>query len=160
MPARTRSKPGDVQRVLQGITIGVVQEQHRRAESAAELGLREIEGQFQFDISGQAGTTIAWDESDCSFDYPFYYAPGMRDSDLETPHMTYGAIIESATPVAVVACVREWKQDPTDDSYIGATVAIGVFSPGAEAAIEYGGAVHVSFQGYGALLEDETEMSL
>jgi len=160
MPARTRGRPGDAQRVLQKLTIGVTQARERRDATARQLGMRELEQQFQFPISGQAGTTIAWDSMGCDFDYPFYFAPGQRDSDLEVPHMTYGVVLEGGTPVAIVACVTGWKRDNTDDSYTGATVAVGAFSPGASAPIQYGGAIHISFQGYGALLEDETEMSL
>lgn len=148
----------DIVRVMQGLSIGTVQETTRRAEKARELGLREIEVQFQIPVAGSAGTVIEWDSSSCDFDYPFYYAPGARDSDLDTPQMLYGAVIESGSPVVLTACVTAWKQDESDDSYIGATLAIGAYSPGVAEAVSFGGSLHVSFQGYGALLEDETEM--
>lgn len=160
--ARRRVRAGmhdDIVRVMQGLSIGNVQETTKRDKRARELGLRELEQQFQIPVAGSAGTVIDWDTTSCDFDYPFYFAPGARDSDLDAPQMVYGAVIESGSPVVIAACVTGWKQDATDDSYIGATVALGAFSPGAVEAVAFGGSVHVSFQGYGALLEDETEMT-
>jgi hypothetical protein len=160
MARRRQGMIDDLPRVMQNLTIGVVRETQERERRALALGLQEIDQQFQIPVSGSAGTTIAWSSAAVGFDYPFAYAPGMRDSDLDVPQMTYGAVIESGTPVVLTAVVTDWTREPTDDSITGATLQIGAYSPGAAAAIDFGAFLHVTFQGYGALLEDETEMSL
>lgn len=158
-PRPIRPHTGDLGRVMRSLTIGPVHDTDARERRARDLGLSEIDEQFQLPIAGDAGSVIAWDSVTVSFDHPFHYAPGQRDSDLDVPQFTYGAVIESGSPVIVSACVTGWIRDEDDDAVKGAVVQVGAHLPGTSEAVHYGGFVHVTFQGYGALQEDETEMS-
>lgn len=148
---------GDLSRVMRGLTIGVVRETDARDKRAKALGLNEIEEQFQIPVGGAAGTSVSMEAVELTFDYPFYFAPGMRDSDFDVPQMTYGAQLDGAVIYSVA--VLGWDRDVADESVKGATVGISVCAPGTTEGVSFGGFVHVTFQGFGALLEDETEMN-
>lgn len=109
--------------------------------------LGELEQQHQVAISGTAVAELAWADVDITFDIEFVNATSQRLSNLTLPHFTYGAVVDSATPVLVTAVVRSWDID-SRDVISGCTVSIGVMNPaGAQA---YSGYLHLSFQGYGA----------
>lgn len=141
---------GAMQRALTGLTIGVAKQMRAREQRDREMGFAEIEQQFQVKITGTAGGAFGFESATISFDYPFYYAPGQRDSELDRPHMTFGG--EASTAVAISAVVTGWDVDAESGAIQGAVVAIGV--SGAE--VDYTGVVHLNFQGFAALGEDES----
>lgn len=140
---------GAVGRLLHDITIGTIQAVRSKDASDAQNEMREIEQQFQVAISGVAGAVPAFEGATLQFDVPFYYAPGQRDSDLEFPHFTYGSHTNPA--VGVHATVSEWVHDETNGSVIGAVVQIGAVGLGEE----FTGFAHLTFQGFGALAEED-----
>lgn len=115
--------------------------------SLDELG--EIEQQLHVAITGEAGANIAWANLDVTFDVEFLDAVEQRYSNLTEPLFTYGASMTTADPVVVSACLLLWA---TDDRGVitGATVAIGVHSPG-PTTFAYTGKAHLKFEGFGSI---------
>lgn len=142
---------GSLQRSMVRLTVGVARSMRARERRDREMGLAEMEEQFQVEISGNATTGLVWASQELSFDCSFHYAPGQRDSELDRPQFWFGAVVSPA--VLVTAVVTAWTVDEDTGATIGATVAIGVMAAGPGA---YAGHVHLTFQGYGALIEEDT----
>lgn len=139
----------DVQRLersLKGITLGTVTDLRKAEERAYRDGLIEREEQFQIALSGVAEEFLDWDTVDVKFGTMFLDASGQRDSELERPHFTYGAEIETAVPVGILACVLEWDTTARNET-IGCKLAIGVAA--SDRATKFKGFLHANFQGYG-----------
>lgn len=139
-----------MQRVIHEITIGGAKATAKRDEQNRELGLEELDLQFQLPISGTATPNVAWSSVEIVFDVEFHYAPAQRDSDLEVPHMTYGAYLPVGQ-VGIVAMVRSWKVEPKNDGITGCTLNIGCFASSSQA---FTGDLHVTFQGFGMSRDD------
>lgn len=138
-------------RALLEITIGATKSMQARQARDAQMGLNELELQFQVKISGTATSGLAWGEvMEIPFDFPLHYAPGQRDSELVRPHFWYGVEITTATPVLATAVVTEWLTDEDNGATIGANVQMGVIGAG-----DYAAVMHLTFQGFGALAEGE-----
>jgi hypothetical protein len=141
---------GAVQRVLHQVAVGTTTAIRGRDSNRAKNAMREIELQFQYEISGTAAATPVFATVTIQFDYALHFAPSARDSTLEYPHFTYGSHTNPA--VGVLATVTEWLHDETNGSIVGAVVAIGAIGEGA-----YKGVAHLTFQGYGSFIEAEPE---
>ena len=146
-----RTPDGAVQRVLHEVTVGTHRAIRARDDNKAKNKPRELEQQFQFAISGTAGAVPAWQEVTVEFDYAFFFAPAQRESSLEYPHFTYGS--QSSPPVGVHATVTEWLHNEDNGSIIGAKVAVGASG----ASVSFTGIVHLTFQGFGMLAEEDEE---
>jgi hypothetical protein len=133
------------QRQVQALTLGVAKSQRKVRERERELGFAETEQQYQFPISGYVGPTAAFITTEILFDFPFYYAPGQRDSDLEKPQMRQG--FESPDNVMITIGVREWNVNEDTGGVIGATLVIGVL---AAVAVTFTATGHAEFQGFSA----------
>lgn len=150
-----------VSRSIEGLSLGQVRASEDRKNALAYDQLGEFDQQYQVPFSGAAAKDIVWRDITLRFDWPFLPARGMRESDLTFPQFTYGAVISAGNPVVVTACVREWKLNNIN-AVVGAVVAVGVFYPGEYEAppaqvidavpgeVPFAGAVHMTFQGYGA----------
>lgn len=147
-----------VGRAVAALSLGAVRETQRREARRRNMGLEEMDLQFQVAISGDAGTQADWDTFSIDFDFPFYYAPGNRDSDLDRPHFTFGAVVEDGSPVVVSACVTGWQLNEETQGVTGATVAVCAVAPGTSQPVSFGGYVHLNFQGYAGVAEDETDI--
>jgi hypothetical protein len=145
---RTGVPEGSIGRLLHDMTVGTIQAIRGKDASDAQGKLREIEQQFQVAISGTAIATPAFTPVTLNFDYPFYYAPAQRDSNLEFPHFLFGSHTNPA--VGIHASVTEWLHDETNGSIIGAVVQVAAIGEGA-----FTGFLHASFQGLGALAEED-----
>lgn len=142
---------GALHRAVTDMTVGVARSMRAREQRNREMGFAEIQQQFQFKISGVAGVEWKWANLTVGFDYPFYYAPGQRDAEFSVPHFWYGAEVD--TPVAISAAVLGWTRDSDNNAIIGSTVTVGnAGEPGAP----FTGFVHLTFQGFAALGEDES----
>jgi hypothetical protein len=157
---------GSTQRTLADLTIGNIKSMQQHAERTAELSLQETTQQYQFEISGTASTGLAWATMTVTFDYEVYYAPGQRDSDLDRPHFYFGAEIAppiadppedhpEPVPVAVLATVTRWLINDDNGAIIGAHVAVGCFTD--HDGVPFTGLVHLSFQGFSALVDVEAD---
>lgn len=140
---------GSVGRVLHELTIGTIQAVRAKDANDDQNKLREIDQQFQVAISGTAGAVPAFTPATVKFDCPLYYAPGQRNSTLEFPHFTYGS--QTTPAVGVHATISEWMHDEKNGSIVGAVVQIGAVGGGEP----FTGFVHLTFQGFGALIEED-----
>lgn len=146
-----RPPHGAVQRVLSRITIGTHQAIRARDDNRARNKPREMEQQFQYAISGLAAPAPTFAELTIEFENAFHFAPAQRESNLEYPHFTYGS--QTSPAVGVHATVTEWIRDETNGSIIGAKVAVGAVG----ASVAFTGVVHLTFQGFGTLNEEDAE---
>jgi hypothetical protein len=152
---------GALSRALVEITVGTERRRRARAQRDTEMRLSELEQQFQFEFSGTANTQWAFASADIVFEFPFFYAPAQRDPDFDRPHFWFGGDLapelaaSPTAPIAMSAVVTGWLTDEHTGAVIGATVAIGV---AAGAATPFNGLVHLTFQGYSGLDEDEVDI--
>jgi hypothetical protein len=131
---------------LQGLTIGVINDLKDFEKLREKDGLREVDQQFWLEFSGQAQEFAQWQEAWVMFDQFFVDATGNRDSPFDRPHFTYGSVIDSPTPVGVLATVMEYKVNQRGET-VGAKVAIGILST--DQPVRVRGRVNLTFQGYG-----------
>lgn len=136
-------------RAIADLTLGVVKSTAARAAVDQELALTETDQQYQIPVSGTARTVAGFGVLAITFDYPFYYAPGQRDSDLERPHMVYGA--ECDAFVVLHAHVQDWDIESATGAIVGATVVVACLSA---ADIDFTGKLHLTFQGFSSPNDD------
>lgn len=144
---------GSLPRIMAELSLGSNRRMRQRERRDLDMGFSEVVQQYQINIEGEPGGAFGFASVDVSFAYPFYYAPAQRDSDLDVPHMTFGG--EASTDLAMSAVVTSWDRDADNDAINGATVCVGVLG----ASETYTGVVHLSFQGFAALGEDETAIN-
>lgn len=130
--------------------------------------LQELEHQFQIPIWGIASSGVGWATFNVPFDVAFFFMPEQRDSPLSVPHFSYGPVVSgvpspddaAADPnnpdclVAVFCQVVEWSRDQTNDAIDGAVVGIGVSTVGGVVDVRFDGYVHLTFQGFGNVVDD------
>lgn len=151
---------GALQRSLAAMTIGTIRRYRERAAAVAHVRLREREQQFQLPIAGTAFQGIVWTKRRVTFDTVFFGATGERDSEFEKPQVNYGFVIDPGDdkdpvlPIIPTLAV-EWLTDDQEATY-GCVLHIGVHSPTVD-PVDFSGYLHVTFQGWGAPREDESE---
>jgi hypothetical protein len=133
-------------RAMDSITIGAVRDLRRLDEQRAAEGLKEVEEQFQITISGRAEEFAAWQFAQVKFGLVFVDGTGQRDSELVTPHFTYGAELLTSTPVVLSAAVMTWQTNNRGET-VGAKLGIGVMAT--DLATRFRARLHASFQGWG-----------
>lgn len=133
-------------RAVTDLTLGVVKAVKASDRRRLTQGLAETDQQYQFPITGHAEELPAFTTVSITFDFPFYYAPSQRDSDLERPHVGWGAECDAFVMLSVH--VSDWVTDEDTGATIGATVAIGVSAQGSDVA--FSGKIHITFQGFSA----------
>lgn len=150
-------------RAVGDLTLGIAKSMRARDARDAEMGLSEIMQQYQVRFSGVSDSAWGFAPVTLTFDFPFFYAPGQRDSDFDRPHFWYGAETTGADgtgagiAIAFSAVVSAWVEEPKNGAIVGATVQIGVCGT-VQAAYE--GIAHLTFQGFSALSEDEPDFDL
>jgi len=149
---------GALSRAVRGLSVDPARALDRRRSMLGFDALQEIEQQFQLPIEGVATPVIVWDIRDIAFEVEFYNATEQRFSPYTVPVFTYGAVIETPTPVPVHANVMEWKKRD-DDAVTGVRLAIGVHNPG-HRSVAFSGYLHLVFQGYGALAEGAADLDV
>lgn len=154
MSERTGIPAGALQRSVTEVVVGTARKLRARDVREAQVALQELELQFQLAISGTATPAVAFVMVDIDFDHDLFYAPGQRDSELTRPQMTCGA--ETDVPVMVSATVLSWDIDAGNGAIRGATVAVGVLA--SDVGTDYEGTVHLTFQGWGGLREQDSDL--
>lgn len=147
-----------VSRAVQQLAVGATVDLERRRALTGADALGEIIHQFQVPVSGTCDELPTWANVPLSFAAAFHDATGQRDSPYAEPNFTYGVMLTSATPVVVCAAVMSWTRRTDHDAIIGAVVAVGVFNP--DGKTDFDGYVHLSFQGYGAPIEDHDALDV
>lgn len=141
-------EPGNqrLERALEGLTIGVVQDLQDFERMRKLDGLQEIEQQFWVEFSGRAEEFASWEEVDVDFEQFYVDATGQRDSPFDRPHFTFGAVLDTPDPVGVFAVVMSYRTNKRNET-VGAKVAIGITA--SDFATKVRGRVNLTFQGYG-----------
>lgn len=135
-----------LERALEGLTIGVVQDLQDFERLRKLDGLQEIEQQFWVEFAGKAEEFASWEQVDVDFEQFYVDATGQRDSPFDRPHFTYGSVIDTPTPVGVMANVMSYRTNNRNET-VGAKVAIGIFA--SDIAVKVRGRLNLTFQGYG-----------
>jgi hypothetical protein len=146
-----------LERSFKGLRIGATLDMQKLKDRAEKDGLIERDEQFHLAVAGLAEEFFLWTSTKIKFATAFVDATGQRDSPFDRPHISVGCEIYTPVPVAINAVVMEW--DVTDrNETVGATVALGVAS--SDQTTKFKGAVHLTFQGYGAPLNtfDDAEL--
>jgi hypothetical protein len=148
-----------LERSLSRMTLGVVRRVREVEAASSHLKLTEREEQFQIPIQGTAYQGIVWIKKPITFETRFFGATGQRDSELERPQVSYGYVIDPTDPSEptaplVVSLACEFRSDDREATY-AAVVHIGVHSPTPD-PVDFEGYVHLTFQGWGAPIEDES----
>lgn len=131
---------------LEGITIGVVTDLEKFRKLREVDGLIESFEQLRVEFSGRAEEFAVWTNLTVDFVQHFVDATGQRESPFDTPHFSYGAELETPTPVGVLATVMGWKTNDRGE-VVGAQLAIGILATDRAAKVR--GQLHLTFQGYG-----------
>lgn len=135
-----------LEKAMQGLTIGVVSDMKDADDRARLNGLQEIEQQFWVEFSGRAEEFASWGMREIEFEQHYVDATGQRDSPFDRPHFTFGAVLDTPTPVGVFAVVLEYKVNDRNET-VGAKVALGITAT--DRATNVKGRVNLTFQGYG-----------
>lgn len=147
---------GDVERAVADLSVKAVVDLEKRRAAVGLDALSEVDNQFQVEVVGTAVPTWGFIDLAVPFDVGFVMAREQRDSALTMPQFSYGAVLTLDPPedgVAVSVVVIGWDIDPDIRSYIGATVRLGFVSI-QDGGVSFSGHIHLTFQGFGAALED------
>jgi hypothetical protein len=144
---------------MEEMMLGAQLDTRRRAARHAPDEMRERDQQIHLPISGSASQVAAWASVHVNFDLEFIGACVGRNTNLNWPHFTYGYVITTPNPVAIMAHVSGWDQGDGWKT-TGATVKWCAFAPDAPAVpYPFAGSLHLTFQGYGSPPEiDSSEL--
>lgn len=154
-----RVRTGQLQRALEGMTIGVHQGALFRKRTLADGHTGEYEQQVQVQLGGTAGNEWGFVDSEVTFELPFVYAPLQRRSEFTTPHFTRGIEVLNSAPdpttlLNIDAHVVGWTT--TEEGFIvGARVRFSVCAPNATDNVPYTAIAHLAFQGYASYAEGD-----
>lgn len=144
---------GHLDRAVAQLQIGHVRSMQRRERQNQEYGLQELDLQYQLPVSGRASPSPGWGAVELNFEWSFHYAPANRDSDLEVPHVTFGAYITKGAPVALHACVTDWKVEQANEGITGCTIQVAAFAS-SPVGRDFAGFLHANVQGYATSRDD------
>lgn len=151
----TTTTHADLHRSIAAMGFGLQVEIAHKAAETARQKLHEVDQQFRIDVSGLAGTIIAWSDAEIVFPETLYYAPLQRDSNrLRDPHVYFGSVLKSAAPVIITGIVASWITDRSGN-FTGAKIKIGAYAPGTTAQVQFQAQLHVTVQGYGAPVDTD-----
>jgi hypothetical protein len=145
---------GAIGRLLHDLTVGTIQAVRRKDRVDAQNQLREVEQQIQFVVegkTGRGGTVPDFTTREIEFDYSFHFAPASRDSPLEYPHFSAGS--QTLPPVVLHVTVEKWLHNEQNGAINGCIVNVG--ATGTPEPVTFTGVAFLTFQGFGALIEDD-----
>jgi hypothetical protein len=143
-----------VQRSLAHLTVSTQLAMRERERQNDEIRGGETEQQYKVLVTGVAGDLMAWQTTEITFDAPFIAATDLRDADFDTPLFTFGAEMQSRTPVIVTAVITGWLVDE-DGAATGVRLAIGAHNP-AGGDVKFEAIAHLLFEGWaGTVLDDD-----
>lgn len=145
-------------RALGRMTVDAVAEQRAHDKLISEVSAFDMTQQIHLKVKGKIGRTPVITEVDVNFPYPFLMkvARSQTEGTKDRPH--FGVGIEMATDhhITVEAHVRRWIEN--DSMFItGAQIRVMSVAPYAEKLTPYSAIVHLSFSGYAAPTEGDTE---
>lgn len=143
---------------LDALTSGVIEGQAIVEAEDYPLASGEMIQRIHVPVAGVAGRSVVYDEIKVEWPYPIVnqLASGQHESDQEQPHFSSGIELLTDEYVFLDCQVRAWDQDDRD-FYTGATVRLIAWAPQAAKVTRYGAVFHLSFIGFAAAAEDDTE---
>lgn len=156
--ASSRTIHGALGRSLAALTLGAAQAQAERETALATLDASDMSQVVQLQANGKAGVTPIWIERQVALPYPFVHQidPTRADSGLSTPHFATGIELLTDGHVLIDAQVRAWIHDERD-WITAAKVRVSAWAPQAAKPVTFSAVVHLTFSGYAAPSEDESE---
>lgn len=145
---------------LDALTTGIIEGKESVEVEQFPLASTEMIQRIHVPVTGVAGRATVYSEIDVEWPYPIInlMAAGEHESDQQTPHFATGVELQTDEHVFLDAHIRAWAQDDRD-FYIGATVRLIAWAPEALKAVRFSAVLHLSFMGYAAASEDDTETS-
>lgn len=149
MPAEQHA----LNRTLQGLAQGIQKDIDAHRKETATDALVEREIQYQLPVSGTATASpedAVWGTVSFNFEHSFpSMSQGMRDSDLDSPQVSFGWEMASGTPVALFAIVRSWQYDDTKNIN-GVRLSVSALALGSSEDVDFRATLHITIQGWGA----------
>lgn len=147
-------------RGLDAMTSGLVEGTERVAAEEYPLASGEMLQRMHVPVAGVATRAMVYDEIEVKWTYPIInqLASGQHESGQDTPHFASGIELLTDDPVILDAQARAWVRDDRD-FYTGATVRISAWAPEAIRTVRFTAVLHLTFMGYAAAAEDDTETS-
>lgn len=149
---------GQLDRVLSGLTVGLLTDQRDRHIQLAHSAGEEVEQQVRVLVQGEVGGGWNHTDRDVYWTLPFIWAPAQREVPYRTPHFSYGVEMRSGTEQLVIvdAHVLSWL---TNNSSLveGARIRFAASAPNTTAAFKFSAVAHLTFQGYAAETEEGEE---
>lgn len=145
---------------LDALTSGVIEGKEAVEFEDYPLASTEMVQHIHVPVTGVAGPALADVEIEVTWPYPIInlMAAGQHESTQETPHFASGAELRTDSVVLLDAQVRSWVQDERD-FYTGAIVRLLAWAPGTRKMAHYTGVLHLTFTGYAAAAEDDTDIT-
>lgn len=149
---------GQVERVLDGLTVGLLTDKAARDRQLEHSAGREIEQQVRCLIQGELGNAWSHVDREVFWPYPFIWAPAQRGVPYKTPHFSYGIEMRTGTQALVVVHAHILKWVVNDSSLVeGATIRFAASAPTSTSAHAFSAVAHLTFQGYAAETEEGEE---
>ena len=141
----------NLQRAIKTLVVAPIAGYHGRERYRQVEGNGERIQEVSFTARGTATPRIHWSSYEVTFGDPFYYAPGQRDNNFDTPVFGYGVL--GTWKVMVDVKVEAWTRSDPELWFTGAILRVGIHTP--EQRRLYGTCeIHCRFTGYGGPSED------
>lgn len=149
---------GQVERVLEGLTVGLLTDKAARDRQLGHSAGREVEQQVRCGVQGELGNGWSHVDRDIYWTLPFVWAPAQRDAPYKTPHFSYGIEMRTGTTELVIVQAHILKWIVNDSSLVeGATIRFAASAPNSTSAHTFAAVAHLTFQGYAAETEEGEE---
>lgn len=149
-------RTGALSRSIAALAFGNVERFYEDQRTRARESLAEYMQQFQVPVSGTLGGSIGWANLNVDFDVPMLRSPASRHAPFDKPTFTYGVYLQTGVDGIIVANVRKWVED--ERSVNGALLRVGAYVPGAASETAFKATLHLTFQGLGAPIDDESDL--
>lgn len=149
---------GQVERVLDGMTVGLLSDKEARHRALAQAAGEEVEQQVRVMVQGSLGNGWSSVDRDVYWTLPFIWLPAQREVPFRTPHFSYGIEMRSGTHELVVVQAHVIKWITNNSSLVeGATIRFAASAPNTNKAFKFSAVAHLTFQGYAAETEEGEE---
>lgn len=149
---------GQLERVLDGLTVGLLTDQRARESQLSHAAGSEVEQQVRVMLQGEADTGWGAADRDVRWPLSFIWAPAQRDAPFRTPHFSYGIEMRTGTQELIIVHAHVLRWITNDSSLVeGATIRFAASAPSAVAAVKFSAVAHLTFQGYAAETEEGEE---
>jgi hypothetical protein len=145
-------------RSLARVTFEMAADRQRHEDAVALVAGGDMAQYVHVNVDGKVGREAVYLQQEIEFPYPFLMrvARTQTEGPQDSPHFSTGVEVKTDGHVMLDAQIRRWIED--DSQFItGAVVRIAVWSPDAPKLTTYSAIVHLTFFGFAAPVEDDTE---